>query len=410
MPSLIAAIQDAAPAPEVDARTVLRPSPEAIITERETAVTEVLESFDANVTVRAARSYAQLTVQRIDDEHFVLSGQHSDDSITLPCGEPRGRPRLSLGELASGRRAGGADFKPEDLYRLMLVWSQEEPELIDWLQRLRAAVGDDELRLVIWDTTGFDIPWELFNVPTGEAPSRPEGPLGGLLAVSRRVTVHQATAERAPYTDHACRGRLLAYVEDEMAADREFLPGYATGAVNNLDELLDQLDKAQGSLGLVYVACHGYYADELSQLLLGDIQYYDIALYPLAALSRSRAVVFLNACHAARLLWDPRVNRDVYGFARAFLQRGADVVIGPTGFVETGLAGRIAAEVLDQVTRQPDQSLAAALTQVRAKIAQRVIGKRTPAEADLKELVYRFMYVCYGNPYATLELTVGDKG
>ena len=45
----------------------------------------------------------------------------------------------------------------------MLVWSQDEPELIDWLQRLRAAVGDDELRLVIWDTTGFDIPWELFT-------------------------------------------------------------------------------------------------------------------------------------------------------------------------------------------------------------------------------------------------------
>ena len=69
-------------------------------------------------------------------------------------------------------------------------------------------------------------------------------------------------------------------------------------------------------------------------------------------------MVFLNACHAARLLWDPRINRDVYGFARAFLQAGADVVIGPTGFVETELAGRIAAEVLDQVTRQPNQSLA----------------------------------------------------
>ncbi len=120
-------------------------------------------------------------------------------------------------------------------------------------------------------------------------------------------------------------------------------------------------------------------------------------------------MVFLNACHAARLLWDPRINRDVYGFARAFMQGGADVVIGPTGFVETGLAGRIAAAVVDQVTGQPSQSLAAALTRVRAKIAQRVAGIRRPAEADLKELVYTFMYVCYGNPYATLELTDGDE-
>jgi len=38
-----------------------------------------------------------------------------------------------------------------------------------------------------------------------------------------------------------------------------------------------------------------------------------------------------------------------------------------------------------------------------------VVGRLTPAQADLKELVYTFMYVCYGNPYATLELTAGDR-
>ena len=70
--------------------------------------------------------------------------------------------------------------------------------------------------------------------------------------------------------------------------------------------------------------------------------------------------------------------------------------------------GRIAAGVLDQLTRRPRQALASALTQVRAKIAERVVGKLDPTEADLKELAYTFMYVCYGNPYATLELTAGD--
>jgi CHAT domain len=334
MTSLIAAIQDAPSAREVDARTVLRSTPEPIVAEPDLAGPEVLTQFNATATVRAARSYALLTVHRVDDEHFRLSGGHSEESIALPLGEPRGRPRLSLGELASGRRVGGADFKPENLYRLMWVWSQKAPELIEWLQGLRAKVGDDELRLVIWDTTGFDIPWELLHLPSGASPECPQGPLGGIMAVSRSVTVHQAMIEGSPYTDHACRGRLLAYVEEEMAADREFLPGYAAGAVRNLNELLDQLESAQDSLGLVYVACHGYYADELSELLLGNVQYYDIAMYPLAALSRSRALVFLNACHAARLLWDPRINSDVYGFARAFLQGGADVVIGPTGLVE----------------------------------------------------------------------------
>src|SRR6266568_8111000 len=171
MPSLIAAIQDPVPALEVDARTVLRSAPEPVVTEPEPATAEVLAPFEAAVAVRPTRSYAQLTVQRSGDEHYVLIGQHSDDSIVLRAGEPRGRPHLSLGELASGRRVGGADLRPEDLYRLMLVWSREEPELVDWLQRLRTAVGDDQLRLVIWDTTGFDIPWELFHVPGGGAPS-----------------------------------------------------------------------------------------------------------------------------------------------------------------------------------------------------------------------------------------------
>ena len=404
MPSLIAAIQGAVPAPEVDARTVLRPTPEPIITEPEPAAPEALAPFDAVVTVRAARSYAQLTVQRVDDEHFVLTGQHSDDDIALPPGEPRGRPRLALGELATG-----SGLSPEDLYDMMLVWSAGEDRLIDWLQQLRAAVGDNELRLVIWDTTGFDIPWELFNVPGGEAPQRQDGPLGGLFAVSRRVTVHRAADDSSPYTDHVCRGRLLAFVDDEMAADRKFLDQYAVGAIDHPDKLLDQLNKAPDPLGLVYVACHGLYANGLPGLRLGGFKYFQIARSPLAALTRSRAVVFLNACHAGRLLWDPRINREAYGFASAFLQQGADVVIGPTGDVETGLAGRIAAGILDQVTRQPNQALAFTLTQVRAKIAQRVVGRLNPAEADLKELVYTFMYVCYGNPYATLELTVGDK-
>ena len=70
MRSLIAAIQDAVPVPEVDARTVLRPAPESIITESESAASEVLEPFGVDVTVRAAASYALLTVQRIDDGRF----------------------------------------------------------------------------------------------------------------------------------------------------------------------------------------------------------------------------------------------------------------------------------------------------------------------------------------------------
>jgi len=403
MSGIVAAIQDAPPALEVDARKALRPTPEPIITEPEPAGPEVLAQFVADATVRAARSYALLTVQRTDDVHFKLLGQHSENEKVMQISEPSGAPDLSLGKLAT--RSG---LSPEEIYDYMLEWSQGEYSLIDWLQHLRATVGDHELRLVIWDTTGFDIPWELFYLPGAEAPPRQEGPVGALFAVSRRVTTHQGADGGSSYAERICRGRLLAFVDDEMAADRQFLDRHGAGRVNPPNELLDRLNKAADPLGLVYVACHGMYADGLPGLRLGDFKYFQITRYPLAALTRSRAVVFLNACHAGRLLWDSRINREASGFASAFLRKGADVVIGPTGFVETRLAGRIAAGVLDQVTRQPDQALASALTQVRAKIAQRVVGKLDPTEADLKELAYTFMYVCYGNPYATLELTAGD--
>ena len=405
MSGIVADIQDAPPAVEVDARQALRPTPEPAITEAEPAEPQVLAQFAADATVRAARSYALLTVQRSDDgQHFILLGQHSENEQRMQIGEPCGRPDLSLGNLATP-----SGVNPEDLYDYMLEWSQGEDSLINWLQHLRAAVGDDELRLVIWDTTGFDIPWELFYVPGAEDPQRQEGPLGALVAVSRRVAAHHGADDGSPYADHICHGRLLAFVDDEMLADRQFLDRYAAGVINPPGELLDQLNQTVDPLGLVYVACHGIYADGLPGLRLGDVKYFQITRYPLAALTRSRAVVFLNACHAGLLLWDFRINREASGFASAFLRKGADVVIGPTGFVETGLAGRIAAGLLDQVTRQPNQALAPALTRVRAQIAQRVVGKLEPTEADLKELVYTFMYVCYGNPYATLELSAGDR-
>jgi len=271
MPSLIAAIQDAVPVSEVDARTVLHPAPELIITEPESAASEVLEPFGADVTVRAAPSYALLTVQRIDDGHFRLVGQHREDENAMPIGEPRGRPYLSLGELATG-----PGLSPEDLYDMMLEWSAGEERFIEWLQRLRAAVGDDELRLIIWDTTGFDIPWELFYVPASEIPQRREGPLGGLFAVSRRVTAYRTADDGSPYTEHVCRGRLLAFVDDQMAEDRQFLNRYAAGAIDRPDKLLDQLNEAPDPLGLVYVACHGLYADGLPGLRLGTFKYFQI--------------------------------------------------------------------------------------------------------------------------------------
>ena len=399
MPPFLTLVRGGADVLEVDARTVLgrgaRPAPV------EVEPAQSLEPFESALSAHGDRSYAQLVATRVDDTHFVLQGQHRDPRHQLLPGTPRAGPSLALGDLAA---KGG--LSPEDLDESIDNWSRlGVPELRAWLAALRADIGDDDLRLVIWDTTGFEIPWEALTLEADEAGTLPAGPLGALLAVTRRVGAPPESAGED--VGHVCAGGVLAYLDAQFASDAEVLARWQPGLVEPAT-LLAQLREGEEPVGLVYVGCHGTWAAEVTGLRLGAVRHRDVSRWALPRLASSRSLVFLNACHAGRLLDDPLLRAGLLGFAEAFLRRGAAVVIAPTGAVEVELARQVARRVLEDLASHPDRPVSVALRDARAAAARAALSGPGASEAELKAYFYTSMFVCYGNPYARLALPVGD--
>lgn len=407
MPSLAAVLQSSpsASAAPVDARTVLAPVRGGpAMAEPPGGEADVLEAFSAPVAQRAQDDFVQLVVQRVGETSFVLVGQHHDDSVAGRIGDAHPRPSLALGELVTDE----ANQDARAVFELMRAWSLVQRDIRAWLERVRQTVPDDELRLVIWDDTGFEIPWELFYLSGDGTPDRPAGWLGALVAVARRVTVHADEPQSAvPAFDpeQVCSGGVLAWVAAEMSTDKNLLQRYGP-ELTDADGILARLSAPGAPLGLVYVACHGEFSDSMTALTLGDRRLYHFTTDPLPALAASHSVVFLNACHSGRMLYDSRINSALFGFAEAFLRQGAAVVVGTAGKVETALAARLAGELLADLAGNPERSVSVALRESRARAAQGILGP-APTKANLKTFIYTFMYLCYGNPYARLTLPTG---
>lgn len=403
MPLNFTALSSQTTSVEVDARSVLRPPVLAadVLEENSDRAAEPLATFTAALSARGDHSYAQLVVTRVGPEEFVIEGQHCDDGRVLAPARC-GRPRLALGDLAT--RTG---LEPEDIDDALWEWSRLQPKIGEWLEALREEVGDDSLRLVIWDSTGFDIPWEMFALPGDEDAQRPQGSLGALVAVVRRVVsrggpgIGQAGED---YADQACSGGVLAYLDDEMLADRDVLSHFDADLVG-ADALMRALESRQEPVALVYLGCHGTWGTRVTELRLGGFRHRDISRFPLPALAVWKSLVFLNACHAGRLIYDAAVNAGVMGFAEAFLRRGAGAVVGPTGPVEVDVARWVAQQILDDLAAHPELPVSVALRNARASAAQSVAGHRRVNEQDLKNFIYSCMYVCYGNPYFRLQLS-----
>jgi hypothetical protein len=334
-----------------------------------------------------------------DADGFRVSGAHREIELVSTGGSRYRRPEIALGDLV----APGGEM-PADVLWLLREWSRTHDEITDWLNALRAAVGAD-LRLVVWDDTGFEIPWELLWLPA--AAGHPAGWLGALLPVVRWTTLHgRSAAVASPYDDQPVEshGELVVYLIDEMAADAEVLAPY--GPLRRADGpgLLTRLTQTDPRIGLVYVASHGTAEESTVRRRLGELRLTSLSFDPLPGLSASRSLVVLNACHSGRLFADPRLNDSLLrGFAEAFLRHGASAVIGTTGEVDTVRAGQVAAELLAALAGAGPAHVARALRDVRARIAA-----ATPADTDdqreLLPFLSTFMYVCYGNALTTLRL------
>jgi len=145
------------------------------------------------------------------------------------------------------------------------------------------------------------------------------------------------------------------------------------------------------------------------RLRLGRLRLRDFNGIEFPGVRRSHSLIFLNACHSGRMVYDTALNVALFGFAEVFLRKGAAAVIGTLGEVETQLASQVAADIIDHIAHSSETSVAAAIRDVRAAAAAHVEAKNPSVEA-LKRFLYTFMYLLWGSPYATAQLKRNGGG
>ena len=336
-------------------------------------------------------------------DYITVWGQHEVIPLPVVSGSRYGPPGLSLADLA---RKGGE--VPSDICWRMRTWSDSHKEIIDWIASLRRLVGDDELRLIIWDNTGLATPWELLWIKDDQGGDLPAGWLGGLVPVVRWTTIYPpGNSENSYFTGPPaeCLGEIAAYIgSDTMRRDLTALRRSGFVTEFSADELLDRLSTPTPGLGLVYVAAHGRNSRIVTEQQIGGLWLTSLSPDPLPGLQASRSLVFLNACHSAALVDDKIMNDSLLrGFVQAFIQQGATAVIGTTGAVGDQRARQVAAEVLDGLASDDRPHVAVVLRDARAR-ASAGVTSRTRDSQVLLPFLYTYMYVCYGNARTSVRL------
>ncbi|WP_440072386.1 CHAT domain-containing protein [Streptosporangium sp. OZ121] len=320
-------------------------------------------------------------------------------------------PRLTLGDLIHGGKGGES---PAKTFLRLRSWSKDAGEgLKNFISAIRRAHGDD-VRMIIEDFTGYDLPWELLR-------HRDRGLagewLGALFPIARSVGTPPA-----PVTD--CAGEILAYVAPDMSGDRALLDRFRTTTTDvTLKGLLKLLDTEGDPVSLVYVACHGRYGntgDPSSgaeiKLIEGSIDskqgisLREVHAHDLLRLERTGGLVFLNACHSARERVDPDLDNTVLrSFARVFLDAGASGFIGTMGYVGLEHGYDLAKNLLDALSENPRTPVAVALRDYRRRISASIVDipgeNEDEAAAKLLPFFYAFMYAYFGSPETTLRPT-----
>lgn len=374
-----------------------------------TGVTDVRATLPAGT--------AELTVKRA-----LLSGPGSEVVFELTgfccCGVDlapvkstrHGRPpRIALGSLITGQ--SGGESPAVSLHR-MRGWSRSKHELLSWLARIRARHGDD-LRLIIWDDSRFDIPWELLWLAPDRSTDLPGGWLGELVTVSRWTTI-RTPAGQTPYISGRCRGEIVGYIASEMSADTDLLADASPRLASTLRELLAELERPGGRVALVYVACHGSFAESGFEFTLDGVSVGEIDWRTFGRIEESGGLVFVNACHSGRLIEDPEYNDDtIRGFAEVFLRSGAYGFIGTAGAVLETEARATASRLIQLLRQHPDRPVAVALRDYRRTMAQTFTDlpavPDTSSSKSLLPFVNAYMYLFFGGLETTLALHGGSE-
>jgi hypothetical protein len=340
-------------------------------------------------------------------ERFSLA-LHSDvpmRSTTSPQDlRNQGRPDITLADaVAKGTWSQS--------FRKLRSWSVTKITLRQWLSALRRE-HPHALRLIIWDETDFQIPWELFFHETDNPDDL--GWLGADFEVIRYTTVYSETpVDWSTGGPGTCHGPILGFIDPDFPPPGKLLSRYRYEPASSMQNLLAKLDDTRQEVGLVYVWGHGILGPNGELATLAGMPMDRIALYRMPALRQSRAVVLLNACGSGQLMRDDRFGEgSARSFAEIFLRRGARGVIatsGRVGKIESyDFVQRLLSEAEDAAINLP-----AALLAYRAKLARGLPadpGDDPAVQKKLEAFFHGFMYLYFGDPDTALHMLPPGAG
>lgn len=339
--------------------------------------------------------------------HWFFDGR-SDESRPADV-DTQSRPPTTLAEILRTKEW-------ESGYHCLIAWWSGLNRLATWTEDLLSArSGDERLRLIIWDNTSFQIPWEtMYSDTCGRW-------VGGEVEVVRWTSINDI-GRVASYTAEPamCRGGVLALeTEDIFGPAGPLLDAplarYGATAKRNMWQLLTALNSSEQEFGLVLVRCHGVYGETTSEFELGGMKMTHYHEFRMTGLQTFPAVVFLNACDTASMTAPGRHSFvATRSFAELFLRRGANSVLATLGQIDHDHSHEFAVRLLE--AEGVEQRLAALLLEHRRQAVRRVRLRPDDLQADSRDefdfesFFQSFAYVCFGHPDTVLQLTANLSG
>jgi CHAT domain len=363
------------------------------------------------ITMKLPKEVAILHIYQNGEQQYSVWGGNAVDMLSPTKAYPK--PNVSLGNFLESK------VDPEKVRHHMnrFSYSHENFKIATWLNTLKDKF-DDNLCLVIADHTDYEIPWEMLELSPDSCNYEY---IGALI-----TTVRWLKEIRSGYNylhlevkDDKCCGHTAAYVLDTelkgVGSEIDILEKLKSviyrSSQHKIKDFQSYLQEEDSSCAFIYIACHGNYEEDCTEMFLGSkldrtqqLKLDELRKCQLNLIKNSQSIVFINACHSGREQADPFIP-DSYrmSFVELFLSKGAKGVIGTLGKVGDTHAAKFASQLIEESLKSSDIPVAELLRQLRMQVVKSLPEEPTPD--DLLPFIYTFMYVYYGNPMTVLQLT-----
>lgn len=395
---------------------------------------KISKEFSIKCDDKFSERVAILEVESSDEENIIIRFRSvflSEQQEVQLDTQPTEAPKISFNKSMEAKNIktilgemimfADENFQARQL-RSQLIKLQQKQELI--LNSQENQQKNESFYLVINDRTQWEIPWELLKIQSED------NYLGSSFITVRwqdmidpydLVDLNNLINLKIQEKD--CCGNIVAYLNTKDLPSVEEEKKYIKEKFNpvihqNIYEFLDFLNSDNSTIGLIFVASHGFLGDNLSGMKLGgeeskeQISLPELHEYRFKFLAQNSCVVFMNTCHSGRLHQDDSLNimpinpktgqQYPMGFSTFFLKKGAVGVIGTLCKVIDKYAAKVSSNFFAEYQENPHLSVATILKNLRAKAVEKYQQERNQENKYL--LISTFMYVYYGNPLAKLNI------